>query len=396
MTDIQGRVEPGFEPVRELLEQQFAQGLHIGAGVAVYQRGRPVVNLWGGLADEDSGRPWDEGTMAVSFSTTKGLTALCLHLLADRGLVSYDDPVSKYWPEFAANGKESVTVYHLLTHQAGVPQLPDGITTGTLTDWDRMVRDIAALTPVWTPGTATGYHAITFGYLVGEVVRRIDGRSVGAFFRDEVAKPLGISELHIGAPASAEPKIATLKSRIDMNPSDPEMAERMRQVMGPGSLAGRALGMNLPGNMNDLLNSPVGRQAEIPAVNGVMSARGLARMYACLAGYGKLDGTRIVGEGTVRKMSNAADAPPRRGDHPADRLGARLHDRRRPRLAAGAAPHVVRPRRVRRLDRLRRPGDRHVVRARGERAHGRPRRRRPHRRARRRRARLRGGGGVTW
>jgi CubicO group peptidase (beta-lactamase class C family) len=300
MTQVQGRVEAGFEPVRALFEQQFAQGQHIGAGVAVYHRGRPVVDLWGGLADEDSGRLWEEGTMAVSFSTTKGLSALCLHILADRGLVSYDDLVAKYWPEFAANGKEAVTVYHVLTHQAGVPQLSDGLRADTLTDWDRMVREIAALPPLWAPGTNTGYHAITFGYLVGEIVRRIDGRSVGAFFRDEVAKPLGIRELFIGAPADVEPKISTLKSRIEQNAA---VAEQMRQFMGPESLAGRALGMNLQGNMNDMLNSPAGHRAEIPAVNGVMSARGLARMYACLAGYGELDGARIISEGTVRKMS---------------------------------------------------------------------------------------------
>jgi CubicO group peptidase (beta-lactamase class C family) len=162
-----------------------------------------------------------------------------------------------------------------------------------------MVCDRRADPRVWTP-TAYRLHAIV-RLSVGEIAR--SSRSVGAFFRDEIAKPLGISELHIGAPASAEPKISTLTSRIDMNPSDPELQERMRQVMGPGSLAGRALGMNLPGNLNDLLNSPAGRQAEIPAVNGVMSARGLARMYACLAGYGEIDGTRIISEGTVRKMS---------------------------------------------------------------------------------------------
>ena len=165
---VQGRVAAGFEPVKELFEQQFAQGQHIGAGVAVYHRGRPVVDLWGGLADEESGRPWEEGTMAVSFSTTKGLTATCLHILAERGLLKYGDPVAKYWPEFAVNGKEAVTIYQLLTHQAGIPQLPDGVRAETLLDWNTMVSEIAKLAPVWEPGTNTGYHAITFGYLVGE------------------------------------------------------------------------------------------------------------------------------------------------------------------------------------------------------------------------------------
>lgn len=300
MTAVQGTVEPGFEPLRDLFEKQFAEGQHIGAGVAVYHRGRLVADLWGGLADEDKDTPWQRDTMAVSFSTTKGLTATCLHILADRGLVRYDDPVARYWPEFAANGKGAITVYHLLTHQAGVPQVPDGLKLDDLTDWDRTVRAVAELTPLWQPGAESGYHALTFGWLVGEVVRRVDGRSLGAFFRDEVAQPLGITSLHIGAPESAEPHISTLKSRITVSP---EMEVMRQQFMGPNTLGGRALGASLGGNLNDLLNTREGHAAEIPAANGVMTARDLARMYACLAGYGQLDGTRILSEATVRRMS---------------------------------------------------------------------------------------------
>jgi CubicO group peptidase (beta-lactamase class C family) len=297
---VQGAVEAGFEPVRELFEQQFAAEQHIGAGVAAYHRGRKVVDLWGGLADGDTGSPWAEDTMAASFSTTKGLTATCLHLLADRGLVKYDDPVSKYWPEFAVNGKAAITIYQLLTHQAGVPQLPDGITTDDLCDWEKMVHGIEELTPLWEPGTNSGYHAITFGFLIGEVVRRVDGRSLGTFFRDEIAAPLGMSQIHIGTPASLDAKVATLKSTVTITP---EMEKQRAAFLGPTSLAGRALGIALPGNMNDMLNSPAGHRAEIPAVNGIMSARDLARMYACLAGYGEIDGTRLLSERTVRTMS---------------------------------------------------------------------------------------------
>jgi CubicO group peptidase (beta-lactamase class C family) len=306
---VQGTVSPGFEPLRQAFEQQFGEGQHIGAGVAVYQRGKLVADLWGGLADEDKGTPWTRDTVAVSYSTTKGLTATCLHILADRGLVKYDDPVTKYWPEFGANGKGAITVRHLLTHQAGLAPVPDGIVLRDLLDWGRMTSAIAAQTPAWEPGSETGYHALTFGYLVGEVVRRVDGRSVGTFLQDEVVKPLGIEDLYIGAPESAEPRIATLKQRYVITPEMMAQAQASGSTMGPDSLAARALGSNL-GDLNGLLNSREGRAAEIPAVSGVMTARDLARMYACLANYGELDGARIMSESTVRTASTVQTSRP--------------------------------------------------------------------------------------
>jgi CubicO group peptidase (beta-lactamase class C family) len=306
-TTVQGTTTPAFEPLRQAFEQQFAEGLHIGAGVAVYQHGKLVADLWGGLADEDKGTPWTRDTMAVSFSTTKGLTATCLHILADRGLVRYEDLVTKYWPEFGANGKGAITVRHLLTHQAGIPQVPDGIVLNDLLDWGRMTSAIAAETPLWEPGAGTGYHALTFGYLVGEVVRRIDGRSVGTFLHDEVAKPLGIMGLYIGAPESVEPHISQMKQRFVIT------AEMMAQAatMGPDSLISRAMGTAL-GDLNGLLNSRAGHAAEIPAVSGVMTARDLARMYACLANYGELDGVRILSEAAVRKATEVQTSRPDR------------------------------------------------------------------------------------
>ena len=186
MGTAQGTVEAGFEPVRDIFEQQFAEGENVGAGVAVYHRGKPVVDLCGGIADEASGRAWERDTMAFSYSTTKGLTATCVHVLADRGLLKYDDPVSRYWPEFAQNGKGGITVYHLLTHQAGMVQLPEGTTAADMTDWDKMVRGIEKESPVWEPGTATGYHALTFGWLNGEVVRRSEWPAFTLHDGDEV------------------------------------------------------------------------------------------------------------------------------------------------------------------------------------------------------------------
>jgi CubicO group peptidase (beta-lactamase class C family) len=197
---VQGAVEPGFEPVQEAFAKQFEAGQHIGGSVAVYVRGKLVVNLWGGVTAPEGGAPWREETMSICYSTTKGLTATALHVLADRGLVRYDDLVSKYWPEFAQCGKGQITIYHLLTHQSGIPQVPDNVTLDTITDWDEVVRGLETLTPVWEPGTASGYHALNFGWLVGEVVRRVDGRSLGDFLHEEICKPLGIRKLWIGAP----------------------------------------------------------------------------------------------------------------------------------------------------------------------------------------------------
>lgn len=299
MSLVQGEFEPGFEAVRALFERQFSEGQHIGGAVAVYHRGRSVVDLWGGVADPATGRPWETDTMAVSFSTTKGLTATCLHVLADRGLLRYEDPVAKYWPEFAANGKQGITIYHLLTHQAGIPQLPDGVTLEQLTDWDYMVRGMEGLTPVWEPGTDSGYHAVNFGWLVGEVVRRVSGRRIGEFLREEVAGPLGLEHLYIGVPDDAEPLVSTLVSLI---PTGAGSDEQRRQFLSPDSLTARALGTHL-GSMHELLNSSAGRRAEIPAANGAMTARDLARLYACLGAGGALDGVRIMGEETARRMS---------------------------------------------------------------------------------------------
>ncbi len=309
---VQGEVAPGFERVRETLEQQFANNEHIGAGVCVYHHGKKVVDLWGGLADEDTKRPWERDTMAVSFSTTKGLTATCLHILADRGLVDYQAPVATYWPEFAKNGKEKITVYHLLTHQAGLAPVPEGCEGAGLYDWERVIHGLEEMAPVWEPGTETGYHAVTFGFLVGEVVRRVSGKRVGQFLRDEVCAPLGLRDMYIGAPASVEPQIAKLKNRMTLTP---EMLQQFQQRMASGQpvvdpLMERAMGMR-PGSMMagqqsdepNVFDTPEAHRAEIPAANGIMTARDLARMYACLGNGGELDGARLMSPERVKIMS---------------------------------------------------------------------------------------------
>ena len=306
MTEIQGQVEPEFAKVRDELNEQFSNGKHIGAAICVFHRGRKVVDIWGGLADEDAGKQWQADTLALSYSTTKGLAATCLHVLADRGLIDYSAKVAEYWPEFARNGKEKVTVYHVLTHQAGLTQVPEGLYGADLFDWERVVRGIEEESPVWEPGTASGYHAITFGFLVGELVRRVSGKRIGTFLRDEICKPLGIEEeMFIGAPERVEPRIAKLKNRMEMTPE--LVAQFQAAKENPNPLRARALGMRPNESMNaeagNVFDTPEGHRAEIPSANGIMTARGLARMYACLAGYGELDGVRILSEERVRTMS---------------------------------------------------------------------------------------------
>jgi len=299
---VQGTVEPGFEKVREVFERQFTQGQHIGVGVAVYLRDRLVVNLWGGTTEPEGGAPWREDTMTIMYSTTKGLTATCLHVLADRGLVSYDDPVTKYWPEFGQNGKDKITVYHLLTHQAGCVEVPRELSVDDLTDWEKVIRALEKLAPAWEPGAESGYHALTFGYLVGEVVRRVDGRSLGTFMREEITEPLGISKLYIGVPESEEPHFAKVYDRSELTPEQEEMR---KQFFEGDSLVGRAMGAHLNAGgrtLQDLLNSREGHAAEIPAVSGVGCARDLARFYAALANDGELDGVRIMSPDRVRTI----------------------------------------------------------------------------------------------
>ncbi|MGK2949455.1 MAG: serine hydrolase domain-containing protein, partial [Acidimicrobiales bacterium] len=197
MTEIGGRVEPGFEGVAAAFERSFAEHGEVGAATAAYVGGRKVVDLWGGVADQATGAPYTEGSLQLVFSTTKGATAACANLLAQRGDLDIDAPVAEYWPEFAAAGKADIPVRWLLCHKAGLPYVDATLTLDEALAWDPMIRALEAQAPVWEPGTAHGYHATTYGWLVGEVVRRISGKSLGTFFREELAEPLGL-EFWIG------------------------------------------------------------------------------------------------------------------------------------------------------------------------------------------------------
>jgi CubicO group peptidase (beta-lactamase class C family) len=302
--------------VRDVFEANFDAGTEDGAAFAAYHRGRAVVDLWGGTADTTTGRAWDEDTMVLTYSTTKGATAMCANRLAEQGLLDVDAPVARYWPEFAQAGKEAVTVADLLSHRAGLAWIDGTMSFEDVLAWDPVVEALARQAPSWEPGSVHGYHAVTFGYLVGEVVRRISGRSLGTYFREEIAGPLG-ADWYIGLPAELEPRVARLVpfaagpdgSPFDLlgslasgSTDDPAMAELVAQLaeyLGPEGTLTRAL--SAPGGAlaaPAVWDDPRLHAAEIPAANGICDARSLARVYgACVGAVTTTDGTpfRVLG-----------------------------------------------------------------------------------------------------
>ena len=289
MTEIHGHADPRFAGVRDAFAANFARGEDVGASVAVTLGGELVVDLWGGHADAAKTRPWQRDTIVNVYSTTKTMTALCALLLADRDELDLAEKVAHYWPEFAANGKADLTVAQLLAHSAGLSGFAEPVAAADLYDWGKATALLAAQAPFWAPGTAIGYHAITQGYLVGEVVRRITGKSLGTFFRDEIAGPLG-ADFHIGLAASEDDRVAELL------PPPPG-----------GSIAditSRPLTVNMatnpPINPRDT-RSRAWRAAEIPAANGHGNARSVALVQALLANGGVVGGKRLLSEAGARR-----------------------------------------------------------------------------------------------
>jgi CubicO group peptidase (beta-lactamase class C family) len=303
---VDGTCEPRFARVREEFERNFAERGEVGASVCVMLDGEPVVDLWGGQADPTSGRAWDRDTIGHVWSATKGATALCAHMLASRGRLDLNAPVARYWPEFAKNGKESVLVRHLLNHQAGLPAVRNPLPAGCFYDWSLMVDALAREEPFWRPGTRNGYHALTFGYLVGEVVRRVDGRTLGTFFRDEVAGPLGL-DFWLGLPAEHEGRVAPTIPAAPPAPGDPVPSFYVAALTDPTSVQALVLAntggyMLLPGESD----SRAAHTAEIGAVGGISSARGLAGMYRALAlgGAPLVDPDQLVVMGAVSSATS--------------------------------------------------------------------------------------------
>ncbi|MGB5697708.1 MAG: serine hydrolase domain-containing protein [Polyangiales bacterium] len=302
---IHGTYEARFEPVAKVLRKQVA---HYGGGAAaaVYLDGKCVVDIWAGQARND-GTAWERDTMSIGFSASKGVTATAIHILASDGLVDYDAPVARYWPEFGCNGKEAITVRHVLSHQAGlhkVTPLVDQLTD--ILDWDLIIGRLAKTEPDFHPGTANAYHAMTFGWLVGEIVRRVSGAAFPEFIQTRIVEPLALDGLHIGEADSQMDRLADLVRlpalcRHGAKPLPSEYRAPPWMPRGPlRSLVRRGL---TPGNMRELFRHPAFWKACLPSMNGVFTARALAKMYAALSLGGELDGTRLVQPEIVQASS---------------------------------------------------------------------------------------------
>lgn len=289
--DIHGFCDDGFSSVRDAFVGNFERGEELGAAVCVTHRGHTVVDLWAGDADEH-GRPWTSDTIVNVYSLTKTMTFVALLILVDRGEVDVAAPVATYWPEFASNGKADITVAQVLSHTAGLSGFDPAITATDLYDWDRICSGLAAQEPWWTPGEGSGYHLITQGFLLGEIVRRVSGRSVGTFFAEEVAGPLG-ADFHIGLPASEDDRVA------DLVP--PDFAAMLAQASGPtDEIAARSV-LSCPLDATEP-RTRAWRGAEIPAAGGTGNARSIARIHSALACGGSVDGVTLMGAETVESI----------------------------------------------------------------------------------------------
>ena len=353
---VSGVCDPRFEAVREAFERNFTERDELGASVCVIVDGEPVVDLWGGVADAQTHRPWERDTMNVIMSCSKGVTALCGHLLIDEGRLDLDAPVSAYWPEFGQAGKERIPVRQVFSHQSGVAHVEGLIPYGAVNDWATMIRLIEETRPFWAPGTRTGYHALTIGWLIGELVRRVSGQRIGAFFRERVGDPLGL-DVWIGLPEEHEHRVArteyfdfargagmhpaayrvlttpesrahaVLAALLRVPPVRSGLAALVQRRLEAEAESARSRGgeaATLPaefvlsmldprsaafklisnvGGWLDLGDTRAAHAAEIPAAGAIANARGLAGMYAPLSLGGAIDSRRIVSPAAIERMA---------------------------------------------------------------------------------------------
>ena len=284
---VSGSVDPAFAPVRDAFAANFSAGLELGASLSVSVDGRNVVDVWGGHLDAGRTRPWDRDSLVCVFSCTKGVAAVATMWAVAQGLVDLDAPVAKYWPEFSAGGKDAIPVRWLLTHQAGLPAIGKRMPLGSLSDWDAMTSALAEQEPWWEPGTDHGYHGVTFGHLVGDVLRRATGRTCGQLVRDELGGPLGV-DLWMPLPIDDDARTADLV--VEMS-SEGTFFDRWdpKTSLGPRSFGN-------PPDSNDPAHctTDAWRRAEIPAANMHSNARALDRLFSVLAGRGRRDGVEIA------------------------------------------------------------------------------------------------------
>ena len=311
---VKGYCDERFVEAKKIFEESIDSGFELGCAITLEFEGEVVLDLWGGHADLDKSEDWKEDTIVNVFSTTKGMAAMCLLQLVEKGLIDLDAPVSQYWPEFAANGKEAIPVRYLLCHKSGLCGVREPLDQGSFTNWDLICSELAKQEPFWEPGTAHGYHAITYGHLVGEVVRRVSGKSIGQYFNDEIAVPLNL-DFWIGLPEDKFNRVT------DINPDKPGLLQKilmpilskLPRSLAPGSLkmlldfadpttpAGAAFNnpkMSMQtGEME--ANTAKWRKAEIPAANGHGTARSIAKLYGALAIGGSRDGVHVLSPETI-------------------------------------------------------------------------------------------------
>lgn len=341
-TSTHGWTAPGWAQVDEAFRRNFAEHHEVGAAFAAYHRGAKVVDLWGGIADEETGAPWEEDTIVLTFSTTKGAAAVVAAMLAGRGQLDMEAPAAEYWPEFATAGKGKATVEHLLSHQAGVPWVDSTLSVEQAFAWEPVIRALEQQPPAWEPGSAHGYHATTYGWLVGEIVRRVTGSTLGAVFRREVAEPLGL-DFWIGLPESEEPRLARLISILDAISSGrlsgggipggapaggsaggaadsaylEALAQRAMEYLAPDGPLTKALAA--PSGAleagDELLASRELHAAELAAFNGIGDARSLARMYSACIGKVETPGgerVRLLDDKTLEEATKQRTEGPDR------------------------------------------------------------------------------------
>jgi CubicO group peptidase (beta-lactamase class C family) len=308
---VSGGVDEGFGPVADAFRRNFAERGEIGAACAVCRDGRKVVDLWGGYRDGVSRAPWLEDTLVPMFSTTKGVASMAVAVAHSRGLLDYDAPVASYWPEFAAAGKQAVTVRQLLSHQAGLCAIDERLELADLLDLDRVAEVIARQRPAWAPGTRHGYHGITLGWYEGELIRRVDpgGRSLGRFFADEVAAPLGL-DFFIGLPDSVPAeRVATIhgykpaEMLLHLHEFPPRF---VFAFLNPRSITYRTFGNPRVLGLVDEYNRRELQRAEIPAANGIGTPRSVAKAYGEFATGGRTLGLR---DDTLDALRRPAVAP---------------------------------------------------------------------------------------
>ena len=299
--EVHGRCEPAFESLRRALAATIDTGCEVGAALAVYVGKQQVVDLWAGYKDSAKTRPWDEETIVNLYSVGKAVTALCALRLAESGALDLDSPVSQYWPEFAQAGKQHLPIRYLLTHQAGLPAVYRLLPNGAELRWEVMTEALAAQEPWWKPGEGHGYHVNTYGFLIGEVVRRVTGKSLGTYLRDEIGGPAGV-DFFIGVGPELDARCADVIPALPGPDAEQRWAlleSDLATFAGPARM--RLAAYRNPPNLSGqgIINTREWRAAEVPSTNGHGNARAVARLYSALATNGELDGVHIVSPATV-------------------------------------------------------------------------------------------------